>query len=55
MHICFDDQVEGPSLRLVHLLAETGEGLTLDDISSVPFREQWFHGGLQTFEELEKI
>ena len=31
------------------------EGLTLDDISSVPFREQWFHGGLQTFEELEKI
>ena len=34
---------------------EMTEGLTLDDISSVPFREQWFHGGLQTFEELEKI
>ncbi len=29
--------------------------LTLDDISSVPFREQWFHGGRQTFEELERI
>jgi len=34
---------------------EMTEGLTLDDISSIPFREQWFHGGLQTFEELEKI
>ncbi len=34
---------------------EMTEGLTLDDISLVPFREQWFHGGLQTFEELERI
>ena len=34
---------------------EMTEGLTLDDISSIPFREQWFHGGLQTFEELEPI
>jgi len=34
---------------------EMTEGLTLDDISSIPFREQWFHGGLQTFEELELI
>jgi len=34
---------------------EMTKGLTLDDISSVPFREQWFHGGLQTFEELERI
>jgi len=34
---------------------EMTEALTLDDISSVPFREQWFHGGLQTFEELERI
>lgn len=34
---------------------EMTQELTLDDISSVPFREQWFHGGLQTFEELEKI
>lgn len=31
------------------------EPLTLDDISQVPFREQWFHGGIQTFEELERI
>ena len=34
---------------------EMTKGLTLDDISSVPFREEWFHGGRQTFEELEKI
>jgi hypothetical protein len=34
---------------------EMTKALTLDDISSVPFREQWFHGGLQTFEELERI
>jgi hypothetical protein len=31
------------------------EPLTLDDISQVPFREQWFYGGVQTFEELERI
>lgn len=29
------------------------EGLTLDDVSEYAFREQWFRGGLQTFEELE--
>ncbi len=34
---------------------EMTEALTLDDISTIPFREQWFHGGRQTFEELEKI
>ena len=34
---------------------EMTEGLDLDDISSVPFREKWFHRGLQTFEELESI
>ncbi|HIF38058.1 MAG TPA: hypothetical protein EYQ69_02215 [Gemmatimonadetes bacterium] len=31
------------------------EGLDLDDISTIPFREQWFQQGLQTFEELEAI
>lgn len=31
------------------------EELDLDDISTVPFREQWFRQGLQTFEELETI
>jgi|TARA_B110000196_G_scaffold87044_1_gene75491 hypothetical protein len=34
---------------------EMTEGLDLDDISTVPFREQWFQGGQQTFEELETI
>ena len=31
------------------------EPLTLDEVSQVPFREQWVHGGIQTFEELERI
>jgi hypothetical protein len=34
---------------------EMTERLDLDDISTVPFREQWFQGGQQTFEELETI
>ena len=29
--------------------------LTRDEVSSYPFREQWLKGGMQTFEELEKI
>ena len=28
------------------------EGLTLDDINTYPFREQWYQAGLQTFEPL---
>jgi hypothetical protein len=28
------------------------EGLTLDDINTYPFREQWYKEGLQTFEPL---
>jgi hypothetical protein len=31
------------------------EGLTRTDVSSYAFREQWLRGGLQTFEELERI
>ena len=31
------------------------EPLTLDEVSRVPFREQWFHKGIQTFEELVRI
>jgi hypothetical protein len=31
------------------------DSLTLSDVSSYPFREQWLKGGLQTFEELEKF
>jgi len=30
-------------------------GLTLDDISTVPFREEWYEAGVQTFEPLEQI
>ncbi len=31
------------------------EGLTLDDVNTYPFREQWYQEGLQTFEPLERI
>lgn len=31
------------------------EGLTRTDVSSYAFREQWLRGGMQTFEELERI
>ena len=31
------------------------ELLTLDEVANYPFREQWLRGGVQTFEELEKI
>ena len=48
-----EHEEEAGSLTL-HPHEMTG-ALTLDDISSVPFREQWFHGGRQTFEELERI
>lgn len=34
---------------------EMTKGLTLPDVSDTPFREQWLRGGLQTFEELERI
>jgi hypothetical protein len=30
-------------------------GLTLDEINSYPFREEWYGSGLQTFEELERF
>ena len=29
------------------------EGLTIDDVNTYPFREEWYAEGLQTFEELE--
>jgi len=31
------------------------EQLTLDEVEGYPFREQCFHGGVQTFEEVERI
>jgi hypothetical protein len=31
------------------------EGLTIPDVSDTAFREQWLRGGLQTFEEMERI
>jgi hypothetical protein len=31
------------------------EALTLHEVSSYPFREEWYQAGIQTFEEVEKI
>lgn len=31
------------------------EGLTKDEVSTYPFREQWMKNGVQTFEELEEL
>lgn len=34
---------------------EMTEGLTIDDVNTYPFREQWYQEGLQTFEPLETL
>jgi hypothetical protein len=31
------------------------ESLTLEEVSSYPFREEWYQAGVQTFEEVEEI
>lgn len=31
------------------------EGLTVQEVSSYPIREEWYRGGVQTFEELERL
>lgn len=31
------------------------EALTIEDVSSYPFREEWYSAGVQTFEEVESI
>ena len=31
------------------------EGLTIDDVNTYPFREQWYQAGLQTFEPLLQL
>lgn len=31
------------------------EGLTIDDVNTYPFREQWYEAGLQTFEPLLEL
>ncbi|HET9948052.1 MAG TPA: hypothetical protein VFQ22_03895 [Longimicrobiales bacterium] len=30
-------------------------GLSIGEVSEYPFREEWYRGGMQTFEELERI
>ena len=30
-------------------------GLTIDDVNTYPFREQWYQAGLQTFEPLLEL
>ena len=31
------------------------EALTIPEVSSYPFREEWYQAGVQTFEEVERI
>ena len=31
------------------------EALTLEEVSTYPFREEWYGPGIQTFEEVERI
>jgi len=31
------------------------EALTIDEVDTWPFREEWYEGGVQTFEELERL
>ena len=46
------EEGEGSLTLYEHPLTER---LTLDEVEVHPLREQWFHGGVQTFEELEHI
>jgi hypothetical protein len=41
--------------RLTLYEHEMTQGLTIPDIAEYAFREQWLRGGLQTFEEMERI
>lgn len=34
---------------------EMTEGLTIEDVNSYPFREQWYRKGIQTFEPLARL
>jgi len=34
---------------------EMTAGLTIPDVSTIPFREEWYRAGIQTFEPLERI
>jgi hypothetical protein len=43
---------EGELLLHEHPMTES---LTLEEVSTYPFREEWYRAGMQTFEELEKI
>ncbi|MDH5588857.1 MAG: acetoacetate decarboxylase family protein [Gemmatimonadota bacterium] len=48
-----EHEEEGGSLTLYpHAMTES---LTLDEIGTYPFREQWYQAGLQTFEPLETL
>jgi hypothetical protein len=31
------------------------EALTIDEVHTWPFREEWYRAGVQTFEELEEL
>ncbi|MDT8340601.1 MAG: hypothetical protein RQ751_03730 [Longimicrobiales bacterium] len=41
--------------ELVFYPHEMTSMITLEDVASYPFREEWYRAGVQTFEELERI
>ena len=49
---CEHEEEEGDLTLYEHPMTSL---LTLEEVSTYPFREQWLKGGLQTFEELETI
>lgn len=46
------DEEQGELVLHPHAMTE---GLTLEEVSSYPIREEWYRAGVQTFEEMESI
>ena len=46
------DEEKGELVLHPHAITE---GLTLEEVSSYPLREEWYRAGMQTFEEMESI
>lgn len=49
---CEHEEEEGSLKLYPHPMTAS---LTLDDVNTFPFREEWYRAGLQTFEPLEQI
>jgi hypothetical protein len=54
MNAAHSEHEEETGELILHEHAMT-EALTLEEVSSYPFREEWYGPGIQTFEEVERI